>query len=153
MSCLVSKYKDSGAVALKNNLEWLQGFIKQSSLYYSCQRCSDPFNFSGKSIANVHRESRTRNSDISSGTFTAEQQILQNEFMSVKSSIPVMSGCLSQITRQMSELKSSLQPLPDKSSQAKSSTVQINASSMLNGVNAIPSIVRSSCFRKPLRQS
>ena len=37
----------------------------------------------------------------------------------------------------MNELKSSLQPLPDNSSPAKSSTVQTNALSMLNGINAI----------------
>ena len=113
LSSLVSKYKDSGALALKNSLERLQGFMQQVCLHYSCQRCADSFNFSSKSINNVHKEFRMGNSDMSSGTFTVEQQILHNEVISVKSSLQVMSGCLSQITQQMNELKSTLQSLPD----------------------------------------
>ena len=71
-SCLVSKYKNSGSTALRNSLEWLQGFIQQSSLHYSCPRYADSFNFSEKSIASVHRKSRSENYDISSGTFNTE---------------------------------------------------------------------------------
>ena len=85
LSCLVIINKDSGAVASKNNLEWLQGFIQQSSLYYNCQRCSDSFNFSGKSIAHINKESHTGSSHTSFGIFTAEKQILHNEIINIKS--------------------------------------------------------------------
>ena len=72
------------------------------------------------------------NSNISPSTFTVEQQILHSEVISVKSSLQVLSGCLSQITQQMKEFKNTLQSLPDTSSPEKSSSVQTNALSAVN---------------------
>ena len=40
LSCLITRCKQLGGAAFKNSLEWLQGFIQNTSLCYVCQFCS-----------------------------------------------------------------------------------------------------------------
>ncbi len=117
-ACLVSKYKESNVAtcALKNSLEWLQGFLQHAGFHYTCQHCASSSNTGFSSVA--------ARAGISSGiAATVGKKIdndgvsqLQNDVANLQISIKAISSSLELITHELCDLKN-LQPfsVPDVS--------------------------------------
>ena len=112
VACLQNQSKQTVSLAAKYtcSTEWLQGFIVQCDLKYSCQENkqkshdSTTIKLDGNSAQCLPQQRQ--------GNITTQ---LHNEIASLQSSFMAISTSANQIAQQMSELKSSLLPASDMS--------------------------------------
>ena len=103
ITCLISLYRQSNGdlAQLKNNHEWLTGFIGFHNLHYTCTSCRVP---PPLSISGVGKTVSTM-----SGFFQPQTETkLTSELAVLQSSVLDISGCLSQLAKKVGDIQKCL---------------------------------------------